>query len=308
MDDDGIKGLAKDIIRTIHYFSNFFKHPVNCRTVKFADSWFLCNMRAMPIQVFTGYGGIKQLKASFCKNWIHYLQEALGLGIFMLSAAFFSAMLEGSGAAWHRNIENGFLRLVITGLLMGATALFIFYAPWTSPSGSHINPAVTLVFLRLGKMCRWDAAFYVLFQFIGGTLAVYAMRLLIGHSLIDPPVNSVATVPGKSSTAAVFATEFIIAFVTMNMVLFTSANNKLKKYTRIIASCLVCVYVVIAGPISGFGMNPARSFASALPSHTWTSFWIYLFVPVAGMLCAAEFFLFLTRLKQKRPGETNQFI
>jgi aquaporin Z len=39
-------------------------------------------------------------------------------------------------------------------------------------------------------------------------------------------------------------------------------------------------------------MNPARSFASALPAGIWTSFWIYLFIPFAGMLLAAEVFLF----------------
>jgi len=181
---------------------------------------------------------------------------------------------------------------------MGGTALFIFYSPWTSPSGSHINPAVTLAFLRLGKICYWDAAFYILFQFIGGTIVVYGMQFLLGQALIDPPVNSVATVPGKSGAGIAFATEFIIAFATMAMVLFTTANDTLKKYTRFFAGCLVCIYVIVAGPISGFGMNPARSFASALPSHTWTSFWIYLFVPIAGMLCAAELFLFVNRLKQ----------
>ncbi len=265
-------------------------------------------MRAMPIMVFTGSTGITQLKASFRKNWKHYLQEALGLGIFMISACFFSAMLEGKGTYPHTYIENGFIRLVITGVLMGATALFIFYAPWTSPSGSHINPAVTIVFLRLGKMCRWDAAFYILFQFAGATITVYAMRLLIGHQLIDPPVNSVVTIPGKSGAAIAFATEFVIAFVTMNMVLFTSYSNKLKKYTRVFAACLVCIYVIVAGPISGFGMNPARSFASALPSHIWCSFWIYLFVPVAAMLCAAEFFLFVTRTKENMYRKENHFI
>jgi aquaporin Z len=46
--------------------------------------------------------------------------------------------------------------------------------------------------------------------------------------------------------------------------------------------------VTFVGPISGFGMNPARSFASALPAHIWTAFWIYLFMPFAGMLGAVE--------------------
>ena len=52
-------------------------------------------------------------------------------------------------------------------------------------------------------------------------------------------------------------------------------------------------------------MNPARSFASALPSGIWTSFWIYLFIPFAGMLSAAELFLFIQRKKNiARPDMT----
>jgi aquaporin Z len=81
----------------------------------------------------------------------------------------------------------------------------------------------------------------------------------------------------------------------MTMVLFTSGHDQLKKYTRIFAACLVCTWVIVAGPISGFGMNPARTFASALPAHTWSAFWIYLFIPVAGMLSAAEFYLLVKK-------------
>lgn len=119
-------------------------------------------MRAMPIRIITGKGGLVQMKASFKKNFIYYLQEALGLAIFMISACFFGALLWGNDATFHFTIHNETLRNVITGLLMGATALFIFYAPFTAPSGSQINPAVTITFLRLNKMCPWDVMFYVI--------------------------------------------------------------------------------------------------------------------------------------------------
>ena len=53
--------------------------------------------------------------------------------------------------------------------------------------------------------------------------------------------------------------------------------------------------MIVAGPVSGFGMNPARSFASAFPAHTYTAFWIYMIIPFAGMLSAAEVFLFMRK-------------
>jgi glycerol uptake facilitator-like aquaporin/catechol 2,3-dioxygenase-like lactoylglutathione lyase family enzyme len=252
-------------------------------------------MRTMPIQVFTGASGATQLKAAFRKNWKHYLQEALGLGIFMISACFFSAMIFSPEGAWHSAIAGDLMKNVVTGFLMGATALFIFYSRWTAPSGSHINPAVTLAFLRLGRMCRYDALFFIIFQVLGGTLAVYVMQLFMGEWLTAPPVSSAVTIPGKAGMTWAAITEFIIAFITMTMVLFTALHNKLKQYTRIFSGMLVCCWVIIAGPVSGFGMNPARSFASALPAGIWASFWIYCIMPVAGMLCAAEIFLLIQR-------------
>ena len=262
----------------------------------------------MPIRVVTGRVGLAQMKASFKKNWIHYLQEALGLAIFMISACFFGALFSGNVGSWHLAIQDETTRNVVTGILMGSTALFIFYSPFTAPSGSQINPAVTISFLRLGKMCPWDAMFYVIFQFIGGTLAVYVMQILMGHSLTAPPVSSAVTVPGKYGQWPALITEFSIAFITMTTVLFTSENKKSKKYTRICSGCLVCCWVIVAGPISGFGMNPARSFASALPAHSWTSFWIYLVVPFAGMLSATEVFLIIreSRSLSTRSGEGEE--
>jgi aquaporin Z len=254
-------------------------------------------MRAMPIRIVTGHGGWLQLRASFKKNWIHYLQEALGLGIFMASACFFSAMLFSPKSHWYSAMPNLVIRNILMAIAMGSTALFIFYSPLTASSGSQINPAVSLSFLRVGKMCRYDVLFYIIFQILGGTVIVFIMQLLLGTTLTALPVNSAVTVPGKYGYAAAALTELLTAFVTMSTVLFTSYHEKLKKYTRLFAGCLVCTWVIVAGPISGFGMNPARSFASAFPAHTWTAFWIYVLMPLVGMLSATEVFLLIQKRK-----------
>jgi aquaporin Z len=87
------------------------------------------------------------------------------------------------------------------------------------------------------------------------------------------------------------------------MVLYNSQHTSLKKYTRVFAGILVCCWVIIAGPISGFGMNPARSFASALPSNTWTGFWIYILMPFAGMLTASSLFNRMNKVVYQRKKE-----
>jgi aquaporin Z len=256
----------------------------------------------MDIKLTEAAAGLARIPASFRKNGVHYLQEALGLAIFMISACFFSAQLEGKQGVLHQAITDANLRSLIMGLLMGLTALLIFYSPFTAPSGSHINPAVTLVFLRLGKISRTDAFFYILFQMAGGLFAVYGLSFFLGHLLIDAPVHYAVTVPGKHGVAAAAITELIIAFIMISMVLFSSASGKHKKNTRLMAALLVCLNVIFAGPFSGFGMNPARTLASAIPAHTFTALWIYMIMPVAGMMAAAEFFLFIQNKKQADRG------
>ena len=237
--------------------------------------------------------------SAFKNNWRLYLMEGFGLAIFMVSACFFSAMLFSPNSSWYHFFPNDMVRNIVMGLMMGSTALVIFYSPVTAPSGAHINPAVTITFLRLGKMTKTDAAFYILFQFMGGTVAVFIMQWLMGATLTAAPVNSAVTIPGRDGVLNAAVVEFIIAFITITVVLFTSDGKQLKKHTRKIMACLVCCYVIFAGPISGFGMNPARSFASAFPSGIYTAFWIYMLIPFAGMLLAAECFVSIQSAKRK---------
>jgi aquaporin Z len=252
-------------------------------------------MRPIHIRVKTAEAGLELAKASFRKNRIHYLREALGLAIFMISACAFGALLEARHSWLHLALHSDRIRLVLMGIAMGATALFIFYSPLTAPSGSHINPAVTLTFMRLGKLSPWDALFYIAFQFVGGVLAVYAMAALIGGPLTEKPVHYLTTIPGSQGRWAALAAEFLAGFIVMTAVLYSSESPGWSRYTRVFSAGLVCVFVITAGPLSGFSMNPARTVASALPSGEWTDWWIYMVVPVLSMLCAAELFVYLKK-------------
>lgn len=230
---------------------------------------------------------VKHNSRAIKMNYKLYLMEAFGLSIFMISACFFAGELWHTGAILNLIFKASLEKNLVMGVAMGLTALCIFYSPLTAPSGAHINPAVTLAQLYLGNISLLNALFYIIFQFAGGLIGVLVMSSLIGTVLTAAPVGYVATVPGEGiSPFEAAGCELLIGFVMMTMVLNVSKST-LKKYTRVFAACLVSVYVFFAGPISGFGMNPARSFASALPSHNFNSFWIYLFCPVISMFTAA---------------------
>ena len=42
-----------------------------------------------------------------------------------------------------------------------------------------------------------------------------------------------------------------------------------------------------------------NSFASAFPAHIYTAFWIYMIIPFAGMLAAAELYVMVEKMRRK---------
>ena len=77
---------------------------------------------------------------------------------------------------------------------MGLTAVGIISSPWGQRSGAHMNPALTLTFLSLGKIAPWDAVFYIAAQFAGGLGGVLLSAAVMGQAL--KKVQYVATAPG----------------------------------------------------------------------------------------------------------------
>jgi aquaporin Z len=224
------------------------------------------------------------------KHLPEYLMEASELGLFMVSAGVFTILFEYPYSPVHQAIANADLRRFLIGVAMGTTATALIYSPWGKQSGAHMNPAVTLTFYRAGKVKRQDAIFYIVFQCLGGLAGIYLVALFFGSLFTQPPVSYVVTVPGALGLIGALAGESIVAFIMMMMVLFTSNHNTLSRYTGVFAGCLVMLYVTFEAPLSGFGMNPARSFASAFPAQNWTAFWLYVLVPPLSMISASALY------------------
>ncbi len=223
-------------------------------------------------------------------HWPEYLIEGWALGMFMISAGAFTIAFEASGSPLRVAIEDPDLRRVLIGVAMGLTAVALIYSPWGKRSGAHMNPAVTLTFLRLGKIGRADAVYYVAAQVVGGTAGVLVVALLAGPLFTEPPVNYVVTVPGAPGIVVAFAAEFVISLGLMLTILGVSNAPRLAPYTGLFAGTLVALYISIEAPLSGMSINPARTLASAVPAGSWTGLWIYLLAPPLGMLTGAEIY------------------
>lgn len=217
-----------------------------------------------------------------------YACEGVGLGIFMFSAGLFAALLEYPGSALHHAIASPDLRRLLMGIAMGLTAIGIIYSPLGRKSGAHINPAVTLAFLRLKRIGHHDALYYIFAQFLGGAVGVGVFRLLIPNIEGNPNVQYVVTVPGPQGLAVAILAEFLISFLLMLVVLASANTKRFAHFTGVLAGLLVAIYITLEAPLSGMSMNPARSFGSALVANNWTALWIYFVAPPLGMLLATE--------------------
>lgn len=207
--------------------------------------------------------------------------EAAALGAFMVSACAFGILLQ-------RAPVGDFTRRLAGGIAMGLTAVAIICSPWGQRSGAHMNPALTLAFATIGKIAPWDAVFYMAAQFLGGTAGVVLARLLFGPAVAN--VNYVATLPGPQGQWTAFAAEFAISFLLVATVLRVANSRRWTRATPWVAGFLVAAFITIESPLSGMSMNPARTFASALPAGVWTSFWVYLTAPPLAMVTAAQLY------------------
>lgn len=209
----------------------------------------------------------------------------------MISAAFFATLLQHPASPWSLGAAPAALARTPMALAMGLTAVAIIYSPWGRRSGAHMNPAVTLTFLRLGKIAPVDAALYVVAQLAGGVTGIVLATALLARLPADPSVNYVATVPGPAGVMAALAGETIISFVMMLAVLAVSNHRRFNRLTGVCAGFLVFTFIVVEAPLSGMSMNPARSLGPALLAGSLDSLWIYCVAPLAGMALASEVYV-----------------
>jgi aquaporin Z len=221
------------------------------------------------------------------RHWPEYGMEAALLGLFMISACSFGVLLFHPQSPVAELIPGGNARRVLMGCAMALTNISLVYSPWGRRSGAHTNPAVTLTFYRLGKVAPWDAAFYIVAQFLGAVAGMLLATLALGGLLRAPEVNYVATLPGMRGLVVAFCAEVVISFVLMSVILQVSNRPRWAHYTGVCASLLVATYISLEAPLSGMSMNPARTFGSAFVGHLWTGLWIYFTAPPLGMLAAA---------------------
>jgi aquaporin Z len=224
-------------------------------------------------------------------HWREYLMEAAQLGVLMLSICITGTLLY-SGESPLRNLGLSFTgKAAVMGVIVAAATYFIILSPFGRRSGAHLNPAITVAYLWLGRIHRWDAVAYVVAQFVGAVAGVFLAYLMLGHDLSAPPVHYVVTLPGNYGNGIAFVAEFLLSGLLMGVVLFATNHRNLTRLSPLFVALVTIFYYALGSSISGFSVNPARSFSSAFFARIWQGIWIYFVGPCLGMLVAAAIYV-----------------
>jgi aquaporin Z len=224
-------------------------------------------------------------------HWKEYVMEATEISALMLSTCIWGILVYSDQSPLKFPGVWAVSRPVVMGIAIAVTTFMIIRSPFGRRSGAHMNPAVTLAFLWLGRVHRWDAAWYIVAHFIGATAGVLAARQILGLRLSAPSVQYMVTVPGEHGNIITLLGEFLLAGILMATVLYSSNHRRLTQFTPTLVAVLTILFFVLSPSKSGFSVNPARTFSSALFAANWQGAWIYFVAPSLGTLSAAAIYV-----------------
>ncbi len=192
----------------------------------------------------------------------------------------FALVFVAAGADTMARLSDGAVspaaRAVAPGLMVAA----LIYAIG-NVSGAHFNPAVTLAFAAKGLFpWRWLPG-YCGAQVAGALVAAVALRALFGD----------AAAAGASAThldpATTLAVEIVLSTLLVSVILGTADRARIiGPDAALAAGATIVLCGLIAGPVEGASMNPARSLGPALVTGRLGELWPYLVGPVTGALVA----------------------
>jgi len=167
-------------------------------------------------------------------------------------------------------------------------ALAVIVATLGHVSGAHVNPAVTVA---LAANRRFPIAYvpaYVAAQLMGATGAAFAAWGLLGARARSVAHLAVPLPAAGVSTWRVFEAEVIVTFILVLAIVSVATDTRVP--SAVAASTIgaaLAIAILVAGPVSGAGINPASVLGTEIVSGEFTDWWIYIVAPLHGAALAA---------------------
>jgi aquaporin Z len=205
--------------------------------------------------------------------------EAFGTFALVFAAAGGDVMAQVSGDA-----VGTAARAVAPGLMVGALIYSI-----GDTSGAHFNPAVTLAFgLKRLVPIVWVPAYWIA-QIVGAVVAAALLRGLFG-GIIAAGVSK----PKLIDPVGAVVLEAVLTLLLVTVILGTADRFRVVGSNAALAvGATISLCGLIALPIEGASMNPARSLGPAIVAGEVGDAWIYVAGPVLGAVVAVVMTTFL---------------
>jgi len=200
-------------------------------------------------------------------------------GTFVLVLAITSTAVAAALSRPIAGTPYGSLAVPIAGGLALATTV----ASLGHISGAHLNPAVTLG-LAVNRRFPWAyAPAYVIAQFAGATAAAAATWGLYGNEARSIARLGATAPPAGISAERILAAEAVVTFVLVLVVVAVATDSRVQRGIAAMAiGTALTVAILIAGPVSGAGVNPARAIGPMILAGQFTDWWVYLIAPLAA--------------------------
>jgi aquaporin Z len=227
-----------------------------------------------------------------------YLAEFLGTFGLLVSVT------GGALLSLNLTIFDPISRVMLISFAIGAGLIGVIYA-FGDISGAHFNPAVTVAFWAAGRFKARDVVPYIVAQLLGGILGVAVIAgVAYGSSTLWSNAVSAAFASqgysgnGSGYTVAmgsVFLLEVVLTFFLVHVILFaTRSDNSSKNLAPLGIGLTLLMINLVAIPIDGASVNPARSFAPAVLSSYFAGDhwaiqqnWLFWAAPIIGGAIAA---------------------
>jgi MIP family channel proteins len=156
-------------------------------------------------------------------------------------------------------------------------------------SGAVINPALALA-AASARLLKGNLVIpYILFQTAGGLLAGLTLSFVFGP-LGD--ATSLGSTKLASSVGAMtgLALEALGTFILALSALAATAWISRARLQALAVGCTLSILILLIGPFTGAGFNPARSLGPALASGYYSNLYVYMVGPFVGALLAGLLF------------------
>lgn len=227
-----------------------------------------------------------------------YLAELIGTLLLVFFICSVVVLFVSTGSQAQFGSDFAVIGLVHAFLLFGLIVMFGVV------SGGHFNPAVTLGALVIKRISALDAAIYMLAQLSG---AVLGALLCKGLLLDEGRATHYGATEVSGLLAGNFAGSIVEAVGTFCLVLVILAavysKKSLKDWAPLAIGTTLGFIVMVGGPLTGAGYNPARWFGPALVSNDWGGVWPYIAGPIVGSILAALVFRFVLEPGGPAPTE-----